>query len=305
MKRTLLLAAMLLVFWQISNAQLRIAIAGGAHSSTIVETNDLPNWSEIESGYSNRTGAHFGFIADLQLGVKSKFYAQPGVMFYNKGRKFYSNYDTAVYNYFSIDAKQFINYIDIPLNLVYKIPLGGKTKFFLGGGPYLSFFYNGLEKKETYLKTGKFETEENTDLPIGDGPGQYKTFDLGVNGTAGIEFGGVFIAGNFSRGFTDMYTATYDGSFKNQVYGVTLGIFIGKPVSLEDKPKDTDGDGIIDKEDSCVTEPGPLVTYGCPDTDADGIADKVDKCPAVAGVARYNGCPIPDTDGDGVTDDNR
>jgi hypothetical protein len=28
-----------------------------------------------------------------------------------------------------------------------------------------------LKKKKTYLKTGKFETEENTDLPIGDGPG--------------------------------------------------------------------------------------------------------------------------------------
>ena len=53
---------------------------------------------------------------------------------------------------------------------------------------------------------------------------------------------------------------------------------------LEDKPKDTDNDGIIDKEDSCVTEPGPLVTNGCPDTDADGIADKADKCPTVPGL---------------------
>ena len=303
MKKSLLLAAILLISWQLSNAQLRIALAGGAHSSTIVETNDLPNWSEIESGYSNRTGAHFGFIADLQLGLTSKFYAQPGVMFYNKGRKFYSSYDTAVYNYFSIDAKQFVNYIDIPLNVVYKIPINGKTKFFIGGGPYLSFFYNGLEKKEIYLKSGKFETEENKDLPVGDGPGKYKTFDLGVNGTAGIEFGGVFIAGNFSRGLTDMYTATYDGSFKNQVYGVTLGIFIGKPVSLEDKPKDTDNDGIIDKEDSCVTEPGPLVTQGCPDTDADGIADKTDKCVTVPGLAKYDGCPVPDTDKDGINDE--
>ena len=303
MKKSLLLAAILLISWQISNAQLRIALAGGAHSSTIVETNDLPNWSEMESGYSNRTGAHFGFIADLQLGLNSKFYAQPGVMFYNKGRKFYSNYDTAVYNYFSIDAKQFVNYIDIPLNVVYKIPIGGKTKFFIGGGPYLSFFYNGVEKKETYLKTGKFETEENTDLPVGDGPGKYKTLDLGVNGTAGIEFKGLFIAGNFSRGLTDMYTATYDGSFKNQVYGVTLGIFIGKPVSLEDKPKDTDGDGLIDKEDSCITEPGTLVTQGCPDTDADGIADKTDKCVTVPGLVKYEGCPIPDTDKDGINDE--
>src|SRR5215213_8443840 len=119
MKKSLLLAIILLVSWQISNAQLRIALAGGGHTATINETNNLPNWSE--SNYSNRTGAHFGFIADLQLGVKSKFYAQPGVMFYNKGRKFFSTYDTTVYNYISIDQKQFINYVDIPLNVVYKI----------------------------------------------------------------------------------------------------------------------------------------------------------------------------------------
>ena len=57
-----------------------------------------------------------------------------------------------------------------------------------------------------------------------------------------------------------MYTAIYDGSFiRTEVVGATLGIFIGRPVSLEDKPKDTDNDGIIDKEDLCVTEPGPRV----------------------------------------------
>ncbi len=301
MKKSLLLAAILLISWQISNAQLRVALAGGGHTSTINETNSLPNWAE--SNYSNRTGAHFGFMADLQLGLNSKFYAQPAVMFYNKGRKFFSTYDTTVYNYISIDAKQFVNYIDIPLNVVYKIPISGKTKFFIGGGPYLSFFYNGLERKETYLKNGKFETEENTDLPIGDGPGKYKTFDFGVNGTAGIEFGGLFIAGNYSRGLTDMYTATYDGSFKNQVIGATLGIFIGKPISLEEAPKDTDADGIIDKEDLCITEPGPLVTKGCPDTDADGITDKEDKCPTEKGLVSNFGCPLVDTDRDGITDD--
>ena len=141
MKKSLLFAAILLISSKFSFAQLRLAIAGGGHTATINETNSLPNWNA--SNYSGRTGAHFGFLADLQLGPRSKFYAQPGVMFYNKGRKFFSSYDTTVYDYFSIDQKQFINYIDIPLNLVYKFPIGGKTKFFLGGGPYLSFFYNG------------------------------------------------------------------------------------------------------------------------------------------------------------------
>jgi len=301
MKKHLLFAVILLISSQFSFSQLRLALAGGGHTSTINETNSLPGWNA--SDYTGRTGAHFGFIADLQLGLKSKFYAQPGVMFYNKGRKFYKNYDTAVYNYFSIDQKQFINYIDIPLNLVYKLPLGGRTKFFLGGGPYLSFFYSGLEKSETYLKTGKFQIDENKDLPVGNAIGKYKTLDVGVNGTIGIEFGGIFIAGTYSRGLTDMYTPSYDGSLKNQVIGATLGIFIGKPIPLDDTPKDTDKDGILDTEDNCVTEAGPLATKGCPDKDGDGIADKDDRCINEPGLVSNYGCPLRDSDSDGITDD--
>jgi len=303
MKKIILPGVILLFSWQISIAQLRLALAGGGHTSTIVETNNLPNWTELKSKYSSRTGAHFGFIADLQLGFKSKFYAQPGVLFYNKGRKFSSTYDTAVYDYFSIDAKQFINYVDVPLNLVYKIPISEKAKFFIGGGPYLSFFYNGFEKTETYMKSGSFVTDENKDLPVGDAPGKYKTLDLGVNGTAGIEFSSFFIAGNFSRSLGDMYTAAYEGNFKNQVAGATLGIFIGKPIALEEKLKDSDKDGIPDIDDYCETEPGPLVTKGCPDGDADGVADNKDKCPAEKGLVENAGCPLRDADGDGITDD--
>ncbi|TAL51671.1 MAG: OmpA family protein, partial [Chitinophagaceae bacterium] len=176
-------------------------------------------------------------------------------------------------------------------------------KFFIGAGPYLSFFYNGKERTETFMKTGDLVIDENTDLPVGDAPGKYKTLDFGLNGTAGIEFGKFFLAANFSRGITDFYTASYDGSFKHQVIGGTLGIFLGKPVSLEPKVKDRDNDGIMDTDDLCPDEPGSPATNGCPDTDADGIADKQDKCPQQKGVVKYNGCPVPDTDGDGVNDD--
>jgi outer membrane protein OmpA-like peptidoglycan-associated protein len=66
---------------------------------------------------------------------------------------------------------------------------------------------------------------------------------------------------------------------------------------------DTDGDGIPDAEDACPTVAGIARFKGCPDTDGDGIPDSEDKCPTVAGIARYNGCPIPDTDGDGINDE--
>jgi OOP family OmpA-OmpF porin len=66
---------------------------------------------------------------------------------------------------------------------------------------------------------------------------------------------------------------------------------------------DTDGDGIPDAEDACPTVAGKAQFKGCPDTDGDGIQDSEDKCPTVAGLARYQGCPIPDGDGDGVNDE--
>jgi outer membrane protein OmpA-like peptidoglycan-associated protein len=77
--------------------------------------------------------------------------------------------------------------------------------------------------------------------------------------------------------------------------------------SLATKPKvnlekDTDGDGVPDYLDLCVTVKGTV--NGCPDADGDGVPDKDDKCKDVKGVARYNGCPVPDTDADGVNDDD-
>ena len=63
---------------------------------------------------------------------------------------------------------------------------------------------------------------------------------------------------------------------------------------------DTDGDGIQDSEDKCPNEAGLAKFNGCPDTDGDGIPDKEDMCPDVAGLEQFNGCP--DTDGDGVMD---
>ena len=63
---------------------------------------------------------------------------------------------------------------------------------------------------------------------------------------------------------------------------------------------DTDGDGIIDGSDACPTEFGLAALNGCPDRDGDGIADKDDACPDTAGLAAFQGCP--DTDGDGVAD---
>lgn len=77
------------------------------------------------------------------------------------------------------------------------------------------------------------------------------------------------------------------------------------PPPVVEVPKDTDGDGIFDKDDACPSVAGVAKYNGCPvpDTDGDGINDENDRCPSQKGTAKYNGCPVPDTDGDGLNDE--
>jgi OmpA-OmpF porin, OOP family len=301
MRRLTLSLAAFLLFSTGSFSQIRMAVTGGGHLANVKETNNLPGWDSIQSNYSGRGGAHFGFIADISFSIKSKLYFQPGVILYNRGRKYIGTFDTTQTR-ISENKKQFINYIDIPLNLVYKF--GTKTKIIIGAGPYGSFFYNGKEKTETQLRPTGFQQDENSDLPVGKKPGNYKIFDYGINALAGVEFGKIFLTANYTQGLSDFYTANYDGSFKHQTIGATLGIFLGKPVKIEPAIKDKDKDGIPDDKDNCPAAAGPAVTNGCPDKDGDGIADKDDKCPDAAGPVSRNGCPVTDKDNDGIDDPN-
>jgi len=66
---------------------------------------------------------------------------------------------------------------------------------------------------------------------------------------------------------------------------------------------DNDGDGIEDRKDECPNHAGLYIFNGCPDTDNDGIQDKDDACPTIAGILANKGCPVPDSDLDGVLDD--
>ena len=113
-----------------------------------------------------------------------------------------------------------------------------------------------------------------------------------LNGTLGINFWfteniGFTLQSSYKHAFED-----YLSSHFQHYAGLTVK-FGGK---------DTDGDGIYDKDDACPEVFGLEAFNGCPDTDGDGIEDAKDDCPNEAGLAEFNGCP--DSDGDGIADKN-
>ena len=102
------------------------------------------------------------------------------------------------------------------------------------------------------------------------------------------------IIGAFPAAGMDKTKAVEGGDSQRAYYYID-----GVSLTVHPEP-DTDGDGVIDKEDKCPQEPGLATLGGCPDRDGDGITDKLDACPDAAGPADKQGCP--DRDGDGITD---
>lgn len=291
-----------------SMAQLRLAVLGGPHSSSVEEKNSLFGWKEnVDPYYSNRSGFNAGFLAEIPLGESNRFFLQPGIFYTTKGRKFYQRYDTATVatDTLSHRADLFVNYIDIPINIAYKLPLGKRVKFFVSAGPYVGLFFNGKRKFETRTIADdelKYNAEDEN-IQSGNAENKVNTVDAGVNARGGFELGNFIVSGFYSLGLTNFYNAPYNGTLEHRVAGVSLGFWLNKAEPVKRVPKDKDKDGVTDDVDACPTLAGTALTSGCPDKDQDGVADQTDQCPDVAGVTKYAGCPVPDTDKDGVNDD--
>ncbi|MCC6623136.1 MAG: OmpA family protein [Deltaproteobacteria bacterium] len=94
---------------------------------------------------------------------------------------------------------------------------------------------------------------------------------------------------------------------------LTVGYQPGKLIPMPEENTDKDGDGILDREDQCPSDPEDKDEFedadGCPedDNDKDGIKDVNDKCPLEPedkdGDRDDDGCPDGDKDGDGIADD--
>lgn len=248
MKKGLFLLILLTAFGiTSSNAKVRLGAKLGLTFSHESEGLSIP--SSISSDYDSDTeyGTCFGLMVEGTLPVKNFFY-ESGLYYAQKGVDATINYSFSDHpdGLASVETRkqERLGYINIPLNLKYKLPIGNhpiKVYCLVGG-----YFDIGIEGWRKYNYTyayaegvviGETSTlypnEVNSDVTFGSGDNAaYKRIDVGINLGAGIEvLDHIMFGFNYGIGLNDIrnknykpaiFTDTYLTSEKNRVWSLYL-----------------------------------------------------------------------------------
>jgi hypothetical protein len=177
------------------------------------------------------TSFQVGLIGDWKIGT-SLLSIQPGVVFTGKGSKIqYGN--PGQIGYYKQESKPF--YVEVPVNFVFKAPLGKGNKFFAGAGPYLAVGISGKTTTEGSAIVGvngerdiEFSNDDPTTLnqEEGTGFGVLKRFDYGLNATTGLEGNNIVLGVHYGLGLAKIQSGQNNGednNNKHRVLSVTLG----------------------------------------------------------------------------------
>jgi len=164
--------------------------------------------SGVNISGDSKVGFTAGVLADL--GLSENFVFQPGLNFTQKGSKFTFNGETET---------QTLNYIELPLNLLYKTPAGSGS-FFGGIGPVLAYGISGKAKASGQSADIHFGSSDTDD---------YKAFEFSGNILAGYELpGGFIVVVNYNLGFSNIINNADSGdSGKNRYFGIRLAYLFG------------------------------------------------------------------------------
>lgn len=194
---------------------------------------NLANISVNKNGDVNDARGIASFQAGLQadLPITSFFAIQPGVFFTGKGSKIESS---GTIGNFKATTRPY--YIEVPVNAVIKIPIGGDANFFVGAGPYVAMGVGGQNKVEGNVAGIGFSRTDNikfsNDDPFtgseeGSGYNIMRRFDYGLNGTAGFEGKHAVFSINYGLGLAKIQSGTSssdDELGKHRVLSFTVGV---------------------------------------------------------------------------------
>lgn len=166
-----------------------------------------------------RPGFHIG--VDYEIGIAPDFYFAPGLQYSSKGSKTEFSEEGMDYS-----VKTVLNYLEVPLNLVYK-PTLGNGNLIVNFGPYLGYGISGKYKTELdgaeVLGIG-VSTDEDVEFGSEEGD-DLKPFDMGANiGFGYMLGGGLSVKFNAQLGLINILPeGDSDNLVKNNGFGLSVG----------------------------------------------------------------------------------
>ena len=179
-----------------------IGLRGGLNFQNITGKDEAGN----KLNNKLKTGFNIGLNAEIP--IAPDFYFQPGLLYTTKGAK----------NIAGTNATLNLNYLELPLNLVYKAPMGSGQSVLVGFGSYLALGVGGSYKAYNTDYKVKFQKDQGT----APNTIYYKPVDAGANLLLGYEFTKKFSAQiNAQLGLIDINAS--NGKTANTGFGVSLG----------------------------------------------------------------------------------
>jgi hypothetical protein len=120
-----------------------------------------------------------------------------------------------------------INYLQMPVNVMYKIQITSDVKFSFFLGAYIGYALSGkvtsnivdYNTKERQMTKHQWHTSDN--IKFGSGEKEYKKFDMGLNVGAALEYADFFLSLQYNKGIIDKFNHKYYS--KNNNIGISLG----------------------------------------------------------------------------------
>lgn len=194
---------------------------------------NLANVTKTTGGATNDNGT----LTTFNVGILDRFNITPvlafetGLLLDGRGSKA---------KFAGITEKFNPLYLEVPLNLVLKVPMGAQTtdgrNLFFNFGPYAAMGIAGKNKYES----GSINTSNNikftNDNPLtseGEGAAydKLKRFDFGLNVGGGFDLGKVMIKANYGFGLTKINSLQTNNTKDAKNKYRTLSLSVGVPLS--------------------------------------------------------------------------
>jgi hypothetical protein len=214
MKKIFIIVIALVMCSLVSQSQIRFGVKAGLNLANMVQKNDLIDFGKDAS---MKLGFHLGATAEFSL--TKEIAIEPGLLFSMKG----FSYDNS-----GMKFKTNINYLEIPINCMYKIDMR-PAKVMIFAGPYIGYAFSGKNTSDDPM-FGPLGDQKEEDINIGSDKekDEIKALDFGINIGVGGEMNNMTLSLQYGLGLANFATVTDNGTtYKNKVIGISLGYKFG------------------------------------------------------------------------------